>query len=137
MFSLIAIHSGNCINALADGSKYIPFRDSKLTRLLKDSIGGNCRTVMISNITPNGIQFEDTYNTLKYADRAKRIKVNLKKNTFNVDFHISQYTKLVETLRQENEELRARNQALEEENGKLREMVTVTVSYHCPYSETF
>ena len=69
--------SGNCINALADGSKYIPYRNSKLTRLLKDSIGGNCRTVMISNISPSSLTYEDTYNTLKYADRAKKIKVRL------------------------------------------------------------
>ena len=42
---------------------------------LKDSIGGNCRTVMISNVSPSSLTFDDTYNTLKYADRAKRIKV--------------------------------------------------------------
>jgi len=69
------IFLGNCINALAEGSKYIPYRNSKLTRLLKDSIGGNCRTVMISNISPSSLTYEDTYNTLKYADRAKKIKV--------------------------------------------------------------
>ena len=61
--SLLAL--GNCINALADGSKYIPYRNSKLTRLLKDSIGGNCRTVMISNISPSSITYEDTFNTLR------------------------------------------------------------------------
>lgn len=49
----------------------MPYRDSKLTRLLKDSLGGNCRTVMITNISPAWIAFEDTRNTLKYADRAK------------------------------------------------------------------
>ena len=57
--------TGNCINALAEGSKYIPYRNSKLTRLLKDSIGGNCRTVMISNVSSSACTFEDTYNTLK------------------------------------------------------------------------
>lgn len=50
---------------------HIPYRDSKLTRLLKDSLGGNCRTVMIANISPAFTAYEDTYNTLKYADRAK------------------------------------------------------------------
>ena len=69
--------SGNCINALADGSKYIPYRNSKLTRLLKDSIGGNCRTVMITNVSPSNLTYEDTYNSLKYADRAKKIKVSV------------------------------------------------------------
>ena len=59
--SLLAL--GNCINALADGAKYIPYRNSKLTRLLKDSIGGNCRTVMIANVSPSAETFEDTFNT--------------------------------------------------------------------------
>jgi kinesin family protein 18/19 len=73
--SLLAL--GNCINALCDQTKtnvkngHIPYRDSKLTRLLKDSLGGNCRTVMIANISPAFSAYEDTINTLKYADRAK------------------------------------------------------------------
>ena len=76
---------GNCINALYDknekGSKvYVPFRDSKLTRLLKDSLGGNSRTVMIANISPFIYNFDDTYNTLMYAERARCIKNKLKIN---------------------------------------------------------
>ena len=75
--SLLAL--GNCINALCENQNkkgaaaqgHVPFRDSKLTRLLKDSLGGNCRTVMIANISPAWTAFEDTRNTLKYADRAK------------------------------------------------------------------
>ena len=55
----------------------MPYRDSKLTRLLKDSIGGNCRTVMIAAVSPSGLTYEDTYNTLKYADRAKEIKLSV------------------------------------------------------------
>lgn len=65
--SLLAL--GNCINKLADGSKHIPYRDSNMTRILKDSLGGNCRTVMIANISPSSLTYEDTYNTLKYASR--------------------------------------------------------------------
>merc|ERR1712045_1082476 len=82
--SLLAL--GGCINALADGAKYIPYRNSKLTRLLKDSIGGTCRTVMIANVSPSAETFEDTFNTLKYADRAKKIKISLKANVLNVNF---------------------------------------------------
>ena len=111
---------GNCINALADGSKYIPYRNSKLTRLLKDSIGGNCRTVMIANVSPSSETFEDTFNTLKYADRAKKIKINLKKNVVNVDFHIAQYAKIVEDLRGEIAQLKERIQELENENQILK-----------------
>jgi len=116
--SLLAL--GNCINALADGSKYIPYRNSKLTRLLKDSIGGNCRTVMIANVSPSSETFEDTFNTLKYADRAKKIKISLKKNVLNVDFHVAQYAKIVEDLRGEISLLKERIQELENENEQLK-----------------
>ena len=78
--SLLAL--ANCINALtgeADGKRsHIPYRDSKLTRLLKDSLGGGCRTLMIANVSPASDQFDETLNTLKYADRAKRIKPRAK-----------------------------------------------------------
>ncbi|XP_076039789.1 kinesin-like protein KIF18A [Oratosquilla oratoria] len=97
--SLLAL--GNCINALADGQRHIPYRDSKLTRLLKDSIGGSCCSVMIANVSPAISSFEDTFNTLRYANRAKTIKTSLKKNTLNVDHHVSQYMKIIENLRQE------------------------------------
>lgn len=56
--SLLAL--ANCINALGDKNKkgfFVPYRDSKLTRLLKDSLGGNCKTVMIANISPASSQF--------------------------------------------------------------------------------
>lgn len=56
----------------------MPYRDSKLTRLLKDSIGGSCRTVMIAAISPSSLAYEDTYNTLKYANRAKEIKLSVR-----------------------------------------------------------
>ncbi|XP_015265233.1 PREDICTED: kinesin-like protein KIF18B, partial [Gekko japonicus] len=68
----------NVINALADAKSkkpHIPYRDSKLTRLLKDSIGGNCRTIMIAAVSPSVLSYEDTYNTLRYANRAKEIKL--------------------------------------------------------------
>lgn len=118
--SLLAL--GNCINALSDGSKHIPYRNSKLTRLLKDSIGGNCQTVMISNVSPSSLTYEDTYNTLKYADRAKRIKIKLKKNVVSVDFHVAQYAKIVEDLKKEIFELKEKlrlSEKLEDENEAL------------------
>lgn len=103
--SLLAL--GNCINSLADGQRHVPYRDSKLTRLLKDSLGGNCRTVMIANISPSSITYEDTYNTLKYATRAKKIKSNIKKNVVNCENHIEQYVKRVDELTKEVERLQA------------------------------
>ncbi|XP_014243876.1 kinesin-like protein KIF18A isoform X2 [Cimex lectularius] len=103
--SLLAL--GNCINALAEGLKHIPYRDSKLTRILKDSLGGNCQTMMIANISPSSSSFEDTYNTLKYATRAKCIKSKITKNVMNETYSIAHYKKL-------NEELQRRISKLEE-----------------------
>eukprot|EP00466_Bigelowiella_natans_P019752 jgi/Bigna1/57911/fgenesh1_pm.37_\ len=68
---------GNVISALcASQAKrtHIPYRNSKLTRLLQDSLGGNSRTLMIACISPADINFEESLTTLKYADRAKKIK---------------------------------------------------------------
>ena len=65
----------NVITSLVDGkSKHVPYRDSKLTRLLQDSLGGNVKTCMIANICPSASSYEETLSTLRYADRAKRIK---------------------------------------------------------------
>lgn len=66
---------GNVISALVDGkSHHIPYRDSKLTRLLQDSLGGNTKTVMIANCSPADYNFDETLSTLRYASRAKFIK---------------------------------------------------------------
>ncbi|KAK3750592.1 hypothetical protein RRG08_007101 [Elysia crispata] len=66
---------GNVISALVDGkSTHIPYRDSKLTRLLQDSLGGNARTVMVANIGPASYNYEESMTTLRYANRAKNIK---------------------------------------------------------------
>ncbi|XP_010439022.1 PREDICTED: kinesin-like protein KIN-4A isoform X2 [Camelina sativa] len=70
---------GNVISALGDEKKrkdgaHVPYRDSKLTRLLQDSLGGNSRTVMIACISPADINAEETLNTLKYANRARNIR---------------------------------------------------------------
>ncbi|XP_026729708.1 kinesin-like protein KIF18A isoform X1 [Trichoplusia ni] len=99
---------GNCINRLADGGSYIPYRDSKLTRLLKDSLGGNCKTVMIANVSPSSVSYEDTYNTLKYAARANKIQLSIKKNIVDGDMRMSQYVKVIEELKKKVKELEAK-----------------------------
>eukprot|EP00344_Euplotes_crassus_P006173 CAMPEP_0197012082 /NCGR_PEP_ID=MMETSP1380-20130617/61166_1 /TAXON_ID=5936 /ORGANISM="Euplotes crassus, Strain CT5" /LENGTH=604 /DNA_ID=CAMNT_0042435291 /DNA_START=267 /DNA_END=2082 /DNA_ORIENTATION=- len=104
---------GNCINALVENMKngrnqHIPYRDSKLTRLLKDSLGGNSRTVMIANISPSNLCYEDTSGTLKYANRAKNIKTTITKNIQHVERHISEYTKIIAELKSEISVLRTR-----------------------------
>eukprot|EP00743_Colponemidia_sp_Colp-15_P005744 GILK01006174.1.p1 GENE.GILK01006174.1~~GILK01006174.1.p1 ORF type:complete len:1244 (-),score=306.03 GILK01006174.1:383-4114(-) len=102
--SLLAL--GNCINALSEmndkGNKgFVPYRDSKLTRLLKDSLGGNCRTVMIAAISPSSESFEDTHNTLKYANRAKSIKTKVTRNVLTVSYHIAKYTQIIADMKTE------------------------------------
>ncbi|KAK7913224.1 hypothetical protein WMY93_013435 [Mugilogobius chulae] len=115
--SLLAL--GNVINALADPSKkaHIPYRDSKLTRILKDSLGGNCRTVMIANISPSSKSYDDTHNTLKYANRAKEIKSTLKSNVVSLDSHIGQYAVICEKQRLEIQQLKLKLKAYEEKNA--------------------
>ncbi|KAJ8605171.1 hypothetical protein CTAYLR_000367 [Chrysophaeum taylorii] len=83
--SLLAL--GNVINALRknDGAKYVNFRDSKLTRILKDSLGGNCRTLMLAHASPATSSFEETMNTLKYANRARAIKNSIKENIRRIE----------------------------------------------------
>uniref|UniRef100_A0A673K849 Kinesin-like protein n=1 Tax=Sinocyclocheilus rhinocerous TaxID=307959 RepID=A0A673K849_9TELE len=100
--SLLAL--GNVINTLANPKckkTHIPYRDSKLTRLLKDSLGGNCRTVMIANVSPSSLSYEDTHNTLKYANRAKEIKSTLRSNVMSLDSHIGQYAVICEKQKAE------------------------------------
>ena len=114
---------GNCINALCDanlkGKKvHIPYRDSKLTRLLKDSLGGNARTVMIANVSPSINTFDDTYNTLKYANRAKNIKTSVTRNVLNAQYHINNYENIINALKEEN--ARLKNELfLREDNNTL------------------
>jgi hypothetical protein len=69
------------ISALVDGkTHHIPYRDSKLTRLLQDSLGGNTKTIMIAAISPANYNYDETLSTLRYASRAKFIQNKPKVN---------------------------------------------------------
>jgi len=68
---------GQVISSLSDGKKnkeHIPYRDSKLTRILQDSLGGNSRTTMIACVSPSETNYEESLGTIKYASRARNIK---------------------------------------------------------------
>nr|XP_054514074.1 kinesin-like protein KIF27 isoform X11 [Pan troglodytes]XP_054514075.1 kinesin-like protein KIF27 isoform X11 [Pan troglodytes]XP_054514076.1 kinesin-like protein KIF27 isoform X11 [Pan troglodytes] len=68
---------GNVISALGDPrrkSSHIPYRDAKITRLLKDSLGGSAKTVMITCVSPSSSNFDESLNSLKYANRARNIR---------------------------------------------------------------
>eukprot|EP00041_Stephanoeca_diplocostata_P028314 m.799552 g.799552 ORF g.799552 m.799552 type:complete len:1243 (+) comp23353_c0_seq6:264-3992(+) len=118
--SLLAL--GNCINALHTGNqKYVNFRDSKLTRLLKESLGGNCRTVMIACASPASVHFEETYNTMNYANRAKNIKTKAVQNASVVHAHIAEFGRIIDCLRTEVTFLRAK---LHDQQTKTTSMST-------------
>ena len=91
--SLLAL--GNVINALAEHKArgHVNFRDSKLTRLLKEALSGNCHTVMIAHISPADKHREESRNTLVYADRAKNIssKVSVIQFTVGLQLNVQAY----------------------------------------------
>jgi len=83
---------GNCISALVDGrSAHIPYRDSKLTRLLQDSLGGNTKTVMFATVGPADYNYDETISTCRYANRAKNIKNKPKINEDPKDTMIREF----------------------------------------------
>ncbi|XP_057824861.2 kinesin-like protein KIN-8A isoform X2 [Cryptomeria japonica] len=104
--SLLALSS--CINALVEGKKHIPYRNSKLTQLLKDSLGGACHTVMIANISPSIQTFGETQNTLHWADRAKEIrtKASVAHEEFQHPETQTEQLKLLLEVQKENQQLR-------------------------------
>jgi hypothetical protein len=95
---------GNVISALGDRSKkssHVPYRDSKLTRLLQDSLGGNSRTVMIACVSPSDRDFVETLNTLKYANRARNIKNRVQVNQDKSSRTIASLRREIELLQLE------------------------------------
>lgn len=93
---------GNVIAALVDKANgkniRVPFRDSVLTKLLKNALGGNSKTTMIAAISPADINYDETLSTLRYADRAKQIKTSAKVNEDPTE-------KLIRELKEENDKL--------------------------------
>ncbi|ERL92125.1 hypothetical protein D910_09445, partial [Dendroctonus ponderosae] len=91
---------GNVISALVDGkAKHIPYRDSKLTRLLQDSLGGNTKTLMIACISAADRDYMETLSTLRYANRAKNISNKPKVNEDPKDTILRQYQEEIERLK--------------------------------------
>ena len=106
------LNLGICINALASKSKFIPWRNSKLTHILKDYIGGNSKVVMISTISPSLFCVDETLNTLNYSNRAKNITTIIKKNVINVIDRESQVNKYKEIISNLSDELEAKRNQL-------------------------
>ncbi|KAF7395897.1 hypothetical protein HZH68_009947 [Vespula germanica] len=92
---------GNVISALVDGkTTHVPYRDSKLTRLLQDSLGGNSKTIMVANIGPASYNYDETLTTLRYANRAKNIKNKPRINEDPKDALLRQYQEEIGRLKE-------------------------------------
>ena len=92
---------GNVISSLVDSkSTHVPYRDSKLTRLLQDSLGGNSKTVMVANVGPASYNYEETLTTLRYANRAKNIKNKPRVNQDPKDALLREFQTEIERLKQ-------------------------------------
>ncbi|XP_044736037.1 chromosome-associated kinesin KIF4-like [Chrysoperla carnea] len=140
---------GNVISALGEGNhSYVSYRDSKLTRLLQDSLGGNSITLMIACVSPAAYNLDETVSTLRYADRARKIK---NKPIINQDPRVAEIARLhqqlrelqlitleqgnstsvneeLHRLRQENEQLLGSNEMLRIKNRKLTEQLHSAIS---------
>ena len=92
---------GNVISALVDGKGHIPYRDSKLTRLLQDSLGGNAKTIMVANVGPASYNYDESMTTLRYANRAKNIKNVPKINEDPKDAKMREYKDEIDKLKKQ------------------------------------
>ena len=114
---------GNVINAVIEfnegKTKFVPFRDSKLTYYLKDSIGGNSKTVIIGNISQSYIQINETQSTLNFIQRAKMIK-NKAKIIENVNDIVKMLQNEIKSLKQTNEDLNKKIEDLIKENEEQK-----------------
>lgn len=119
--SLLAL--ANCINALGKqgrrGMAYVPYRNSKLTRLLKDGLSGNSKTAMIATVSCSSDQYNHSINTLKYADRAKEIKTHVSQNVGSVESHVSEYQLIIDNLQGEVQDLKEKLRVKEKEAPPL------------------
>ncbi|XP_028167735.1 kinesin-like protein KIF3A isoform X3 [Ostrinia furnacalis] len=111
---------GNVISALVDGkSTHIPYRNSKLTRLLQDSLGGNSKTVMIATIGPAECNYVETISTLRYANRAKNIENKTHVNSEPGDALLTRFQQEIDQLKKQLEE--SANDVEEEEEEEITE----------------
>uniref|UniRef100_A0A8C8E021 Kinesin-like protein n=1 Tax=Oryzias sinensis TaxID=183150 RepID=A0A8C8E021_9TELE len=115
---------GNVISALAEGSSYVPYRDSKMTRILQDSLGGNCRTTMVICCSPSSFNDAETRSTLMFGQRAKTIKNTV---ILNVELTAEQWKKKWEKEKEKNKTLRNTVTWLENELNRWRKGETVPV----------
>ncbi|XP_035895841.1 kinesin-like protein Klp68D [Anopheles stephensi] len=116
---------GNVISALAEKSPHVPYRDSKLTRLLQDSLGGNSKTIMIANIGPSEFNYNETLTTLRYAHRAKTIENKPVKNEDPQDTKLREYQNEIAELRKLISERQKRERTVHREKKAKKKATRV------------
>lgn len=128
--SLLAL--GGVIKALATKSKHISYRQSKLTRLLKECLGGNCICTMIVCVSPASTAVEETMNSLHYATYAQQIEVAIKKNEFREDTEqaLAEALEAIDQLKRENAELKARSQPVSSSAAAGDAPATTSAAYN-------
>ena len=135
---------GICIQRLTEPNhSHVPYRDSVLTRLLEDSLGGNTKTSVIATVSPSAYSAEDSMSTLQFADRARQVMVRVKPNQIvdnkqkliSAEREITRLKKVVDALRDQLREagveprnfdqamMHRENLQLKEENAELRERI--------------
>ena len=119
--SLLALNK--CITLLASPNrKFIPWRESKLTRLLQESLSGNSRVVMIATVSQALSAFDETMFTLQYANRAKNLKLNIKKNSIEKeDMRINKYDEIIQNLKEEINDI---NKKILEKNNPINNNIS-------------
>ena len=138
---------GNVINALASNKKYVPYKDSKLTRILEDSLKGNSSIYLIATVSPNDKNVDETFHTLKFADRAHNIMIKVNPNQISLqginnnnyndiyDFSFRKNREIEElkgevsglrnliSIRDNNNNLQKKFISLKKENNKLKKIL--------------
>ena len=125
---------GNCINSIVLGNSYIPFRESKLTRVLQEALGGNSNTSLIVTLSPSNLNSEESLSSLNFGSRAMKLAINPKRNIESVEENALEKLnkKYIELLEKYNElDLKYKNK----ENGEKENFEKIIKEYQDKLNE--
>ena len=125
---------GNCINSIVLGNSYIPFRESKLTRVLQEALGGNSNTSLIVTLSPSNLNSAESLSSLNFGSRAMKLVINPKRNIESVEENALEKLnkKYIELLEKYNElDLKYKNK----ENGEKENFEKIIKEYQDKLNE--